>query len=85
MRWKHRPFKVCHELGLAYFRYTRRDRMKNVAAEGNRCRKSTSGRWPGSARVFERNGNVALLTGVKTLDIYRNYVKIFRNAVMPGY
>lgn len=74
--------RVCDELGLAYFRYTRRDEMKNgkTAAEGNPMPEihSVADGREAAGVLNELTGNVALLTGVKTLDIYRNYVKNFQ-------
>ncbi len=74
--------RVCDELGLVYIRYTRRDRMKDgkAAAGGNLMPEIYSvadGRE--AARVLNQlSGNVALLTGVKTLDVYRNHVRNFQ-------
>lgn len=67
---------VCQALGLAYFRYTRRDAMAEAplmpeiyrVADGREA-----ARW-----INRLPGHAALLTGVKTLDIYRDYVIDFQ-------
>lgn len=74
---------ACRELGLEYFRYTRRDILSDVAAE-----QADQGQMPQiypaedgleAVQILNRlPGNAALLTGVKTLSVYRDGVEDFQ-------
>ncbi len=74
---------ACRELGLEYFRYTRRDGFSDVLSK-----QENQGRMPQiypaedsleAARILNRlPGKAALLTGVKTLSVYRDGVKDFQ-------
>lgn len=75
---------VCGKLGLAYFRYTRRDAWMGQSDLESAWSGLGAGIYPvadgrEAANILnQRPGNVALLTGVKTLDIYRNHVTHFQ-------
>lgn len=83
---------ACHELGVDYFRYTRRDAMDagkwsdGMARKAEPAVKNCDGTeiylaadGQEAAEILNQlPGNVALLTGVKTLDIYRDYVTRFQ-------
>lgn len=74
---------ACRELGLEYFRYTRRDVLPDVLSG-----QENQGRMPKiypaadgleAARILNQlPGNAALLTGVKTLPLYRDWVEDFQ-------
>lgn len=67
---------ACQELGLDYFRYTRRDTID--AGKSALDIYAVADGYEAAEVLNKLPGNAALLTGVKTLDIYRDNVENFQ-------
>lgn len=68
---------ACQELGIPYFRYTRIDVLKERKKSMPPIYRVKDARE--SAVLANRlGGRVVLTTGIKTLDIYRDYVEDFQ-------
>lgn len=69
---------VCRDLGIAYFRYTRKDSMGKTEAENLPKIYHVSGAREAALMASILPGKILLTVGVKTLDIYCDLVTGFQ-------